>query len=415
MAYSSLVTLPPELLSEICSYLCSHCLRSPGNDRDPSEVESHRARIGTSEKQKEQADLLNLNRVCRVLHEVVEPFLYHHIHTSQNRDLYCAIRTLLSRFDLRTRVLDLRVDYDGSKPPALRPRDGLEEPVELRESADNGTLVSLLLKLVPRLQTFHLHVSDAALPPMDLLGSKFSLTSLRRLTFSVFERGFVLDRIVPVIQLAPNLEVLHCHGCTLVSEWFTDLVDGHIPIDDVPATSPPLRHLTELILTDTRMTAESLSNFLLAVGPKLSKVSMQRPEERPFDGDDVVMFDEVVAALQSWRSGLKELSFFSLDFCGQSEQAENTVVSSIPTSIRNLRIYGLNYNPDDLRPLLEAYKSGQFQYLRRIEIDGTDDLEEPLPLAFRQESRDLSAAFRSAGLEFIVHPVPKCWWPYLDP
>jgi hypothetical protein len=267
----------------------------------------------------------------------------------------------------------------------------LEEPVELRESADNGTLVSLLLKLVPRLQTFHLHVSDAALPPMDLLGSKFSLTSLRRLTFSVFERGFVLDRLVPVIQLAPNLEILHCYGCTLVSEWFSDLVDAYIPIDDVPATwtSPPLRHLTELILTDTRMTAESLSNLLLAVGPKLSKVSIQRPEERPFDGDDVVMFDEVVAALQPWRSGLRELSFSekgihclrppdalqrvsllhdfhtietlrttaaSFAFPGQLEQAENALVSSIPTSIRNLRIYGLRYDPDDLRPLLEAYK-----------------------------------------------------------
>lgn len=306
--------------------------------------------------------------------------------------------------------------------PVAEPRqDRLKDFCELRKPAEHGELVSLLLQLTPKLARARFCLPRPA-SCKTLAQPDVSLTLLKWLAFDSLGDGFLLDQAVPMIRLAPNLEVLHCHDCVDVT---SDL--GRQTLDD----RPPLQNLTELSLTNSDLTAVSLSNLLSAVGPRLCKVRIQ-PRSRGVSthvGDDI-KFDEALAVLQPWNQTLKELSFCLYGIqhprllrgvgvlrefhALQTLQAESAffdfysrrdaLTSTLPPSIRELRLLGYSNLVPALQGLLEDFLAGRFPELSRIEIDDQEYESESL---VAQELRQVETAFLSAGVDFIVHDQPE--------
>ncbi|AEO63813.1 uncharacterized protein THITE_2038517, partial [Thermothielavioides terrestris NRRL 8126] len=245
---------------------------------------------------------------------------------------------------------------------------------------------------------------------------------------------FCLDRAAPIMRLYPNFRTLHCGRCNWVTEGFGASM-GRVTLAD----PPPLRNLTTLILTHTRINAWSLRNLLDAIGPGLSKVRIYRDGELLLsvnDNDDVVELDDAVAALQPWRATLNELSFSidgivlppspshfhgmhllrnfkvlkvlrvhaaSFDFFGDVGDQAAALDSTIPDSVSELRLFGLSNLAPALRGLLEAHRAGGFECLSKIEIDD-QKLEQYEPeWEAARDLRDVRDGFRSVGVNFIVH------------
>ncbi|KAK4107839.1 hypothetical protein N656DRAFT_460353 [Canariomyces notabilis] len=249
--------------------------------------------------------------------------------------------------------------------------------------------------------------------------SKLPYESLKRLVFSCWETDTTLDRVAPILKLASNLKILHCHSYTQTSDLFSAYLGR-----ETPAAPPPLWHLTELVLVDSHMAASSLRNLLNAVGPNLSKVRIRRCADphTVFSPDEVVKVGDVVTVLRPWSHVLRELRFSV--FCENGDEyavvlsttlrnvsslrdfsalevlvtraeyfgfygrevrdEEDALVSSLPPSLRYLRLYAnansLNFLPSALWDLSEASKRGQFKHLDPIEIGyvGVDELaDEP--------------------------------------
>ncbi len=248
---------------------------------------------------------------------------------------------------------------------------------------------------------------------------------LKRLAFTSAETPLMLGQVAIIMQLAPNIEVLHLSG--LVSVLFSAFL-GRGP--------SPLANLVELSLNDTLLTATTLTNLLEAVGPKLAKFSIRR-RRPPLDMHgvpDSVSFDAILAALQRWNSTLKELSLnhkgtaysqppcrlrefqaletlhinpVTFDFFGNMSRNENALWSKLPNSICELRLLGYNNRALPLRGLVKAYVAGVFPGLRRVEIHDKAFKEYEPDSEAAQELIEVSASFRAAGIEFILRPEPR--------
>lgn len=452
MARPGLDALPGELLNEVCRHLCWHCRGSHVTSIGPFELESGSGELEPPTWTRgEQKALAALNRACRVLHTAAEPFLYHYFYTSQNHDLYYFFRTVSERSDLGALVSHVEVGHAGGVPtPIRRPdviesgvrRTGLtpEHPAEAREGVEHDVLFSQLLQLTPNLERFHFRQFGGPFPTRPD-PSRSSLVSLKTVAFSGFKQGgYTLERAIATLRLAPNLVVLHCYGCLWVFENFLGDLGRKTREERVPsrttalAQPPPLQNLVELRLTDTRLVYSSLVHLLNAVGPGLSKVSIRRSSLPLPSGRHNLEFGEAVNALQPWRRTLREFIFSidggvrrrhqpphglnlapylrkfralqvlhaqecAFDFSAHLGRREDALVSTLPASLREFRLLG-HINPGlgpALRALLGAVTNGQFADLKRIEIDDQG-------LGAAGELRELSAIFRSTGVEFLIHP-----------
>ncbi|KAJ9155409.1 hypothetical protein NKR23_g1604 [Pleurostoma richardsiae] len=287
-----------------------------------------------------------------------------------------------------------------------------------KDSSEYFSELVSLLQLTPNLASAGFRLPGCeSYETLPLSG--VSLTFLKRLALATFDQEFLLDRAATIIRLAPNLEVLHCHDCAEVTFGFL----GSKTLGD----APHLQNLTELSLTNSSLTASSLRNLLGAVGPKLTKVSI-RPRRRADSttSEDDVQFDQVLAALQSWRQTLRELSFcvhgiqlpehlpglrVLREFRAlQILQAEanffefytqrDALTSTLPPSVRELRLLGFSRLTPALQDLLEVFRAGKFPGLSRIEIDDQEfEPESPPALELRQVGAD----FLYAGVDFVVH------------
>ncbi|KAK4042147.1 hypothetical protein C8A01DRAFT_14174 [Parachaetomium inaequale] len=440
MARLNLTDLPPELLTEICSFLCCHCLELQSTVFSPVTAQSD---PDHGQAQPRRADLLSLARVCRVLRGVAELFLYHSFHTSRTSDLYFFVRTLLDRPDLRLRVLDVDVGpslVHAGDPLLARGRP--EDAAELVESAEHAALISLLLQLVPNVESSHLHLPlFKAFPDLGRLESTHSpMLSLKRLAFTDLKRGFILDGTSPILRLAPNLEILRCHNCDDVSKVFLATLGRKMP-----SNPRPLQALAKLTLRNTSLTAASLLHLLEAVGPRLSKVDIRRSIGRQSRGyyqslgEPKIEFNEVVTALQPWSHSLQELSFSMheidmilprspdhfagvhllrefrelrslrtpadcLDFHGHLGRREDALAATLPPSIRELRLLGYSSIVPGLQGLARAFGAGQFAELQRIEVDHPAFEAGQLQLEAAREVREVAASFWPAGVDFVIHP-----------
>ena len=284
-------------------------------------------------------------------------------------------------------------------------------------------LVSLLLQLTPNLAYARVCLSNyASASSATLAQSDMSLPSLKRLALDSFDDGFLLDKAAPIIRLAPNLEVLHCHHCAEVTSYFL----RRKTLDD----SSALQNLTELSLTKSNLTSASLRSLLIVVGPRLAKFTIQ-PRTRRIHTyvEDIIKFDEVLALLLPWSQTLRELSFclygiqrprflrgvrvlreFRALQILRTQAAffdfytrRDALTSTLPPSVRELRLLGYSNLTPALQAFLEDFLAGKFPALSRIEIDD-QGFEEFKPESIAaQELRQVATAFRSEGVDYIVH------------
>ncbi|KAK4118262.1 hypothetical protein N657DRAFT_583953 [Parathielavia appendiculata] len=299
----------------------------------------------------------------------------------------------------------------------------------------------MLFQLVPNVRSLHLPLQSKGqyqifIPPNDLC---LTLPSLRTLALTSSVPGPPLDEATPILQLAPNLEILHCHGCASVTEQFSTLLRP-----TTVAEPSPLQKLTELALIDTHLTATSFGSLMSAVGPYLSKVAIHRTSKFPlpweWDDSHIIEFNEVLTALQPWTENLKGLSFTlygtsmpreaqhlrsvnmlrkfqslevlrvqvaCLDFYGHVGPRQDALVSTIPNSICELSLVGYSNLTPALQALLESFRAGKFEKLCRIQIDdqGYEEFEPEGEAA--QELREVGASFQSVGVDFVVLPGPE--------
>lgn len=216
-------------------------------------------------------------------------------------------------------------------------------------------------------------------------------------------------------------------------------------LSQATAGPPPLRNVTELILTDTFMTAVSFRNLLEAIGPKLSKVSIQGIEtetesRRMSRNGKTVGFGEAVLAIQPWKRELKVLRFTndkmdlapdacylkgihalrnlqaletieaptpSFDVYGQLGNQEDALTLTLPAFVRELQLPGLPEKVQmvpSLRGLARALRAGQFVSLRKIGIDSKNFQHRSFELGGESvaELRGVVASLRSLGVDFLV-------------
>ncbi|KAL2160968.1 hypothetical protein VTH06DRAFT_8680 [Thermothelomyces fergusii] len=328
-----LTGLPNELLAAICSYLCAHCVcKRTTNSTWPLGAEAEwwdYGRPASGSAGIGPAGLLNLNRVCKSLRAVAEPFLYHFPRTSRRRHLWILVDTLSNRRDLALRVAAVDVAYPlraeemhplpRSLPPSvldaakesvrearsmmLRDGNGEDRIVDLDdldEVVKHAALVSMLLQLVPNAEAarFRLHSQAFSGLAGIILSRTPPQASLRSLAFgSLADDGhLMLDQTAPVLRLAPNLEALHFDNCAAVSSLFAASLDR-----GSPAGQSLLSGLAELSLADSRLSVAALAALLNAVGPRLSRFKIRRSAP-------TLSFGDVLTVLRPWKDTLTELT-----------------------------------------------------------------------------------------------------------
>lgn len=257
--------------------------------------------------------------------------------------------------------------------------------------------------------------------------------------------GFVLDKAAPVLRLvAPNLDALHLLGCSSVTAQFPAALGlGPGSGSESGAPPPALRHLRELSLARSDLTAPSLAHLLAAVGPRLASFHLEisvRWLGRPPGSRPNLSFPEAVRALRPWEGTLRELSiivergrappydvfqaesaaaalprfraveavryspgFLSIWPIGLlPSDALMTHFPQLPRFARGIRLWGPfheipSYIGMVLKWLLVMYGAGEYPRLRRVEIDDPGDL---LSSGLLDETL---AAYESAGLDLKVH------------
>jgi hypothetical protein len=103
--------------------------------------------------------------------------------------------------------------------------------------------------------------------------------------------------------------------------------------------------------------------------------------------------------------GILRVQTVCFDFGGDIGPSGEALTSALPPSTHRLRLLG----PGDLAPgllgLVGAVESGRFGQLRTVEIDDQGDEGDGRESEARRGLGDVAAAFRSARVSFIVHPL----------
>ncbi|KAL2133510.1 hypothetical protein VTI74DRAFT_2236 [Chaetomium olivicolor] len=437
-----LIALPLEILGEICSYLCSHCCYK-NQDVDGLLALTKEMRAG-------QVALSHLSQTCRILSAAVQPIVFHSMVPIGNSDFHLFVRTLVERPDLRKAVFEVVIQgWSCPWAPRRQPNSSIiSETIEkhlgqgnwmpLWEVLESGfrvkdadimpdrfaALFSLLLHMAPNLKRAQVVLPP---PPNDLTANALSqwngslnLRSFNQLSLAAHNLtyGFELDEVVYMLRAMPNLEVLHCHGCTNVSEQFRD----EHRIDNPPR----FPNLTELTLTWNRMNELQFRNLLGAVGPRLSKFFyLQSCEGLRLD------LEEALQALRPWTDTLKRLTFF---YCRPNSRPDDPVphtlrnfnaleflevdaisidwsvprvcrdafASTLPPNICEFRVVEYAPYAPALKSLLDAVKAGRFPHLKSLELDDCNGMIEHTGASAKKRLDRLGKQFQAAGIKWVL-------------
>ncbi|AEO60061.1 hypothetical protein MYCTH_2129155 [Thermothelomyces thermophilus ATCC 42464] len=430
LARASFMTLPSELLTEICTNLCWYL---HAEDDGSSDV-AIRAREG-------QCALARLSRTCRLMREIVRPLLFGRVYASRTSDLYLLVRALVGRAELGSTVTEVVVTtpHQAGEMAYSQQIAGI---VHGTAGDRFAALASLLLHSAPNLTSASFHLLGPPSLVIEQALKRWNTSAvqhltrlrLRRLTLRAFDRDhqFVLDQAVYLLRAFRGLS-------------------GRAPIPNPPR----LPNLTELILTDCGVARRGLANLAHALGDRLARVTVRKDGRRgrgwgpgPAGGAGgaapeftiaSLELEEILEALRPrWAGTLRELTYHvpralrlfpapapeSLAHFGALELLElstdavefdelrrrpGVFASWLPPSLRELRIRGPAVLVSSLRGLLDAVLDGRLPCLARIEItdqacaSSASPASPPSPDEVR-EFRETVAGLRSRGVHVIIHP-----------
>ncbi|SPO03727.1 uncharacterized protein DNG_06410 [Cephalotrichum gorgonifer] len=407
-----LLTLPAELLADISSRFCPHCVGDSGLYLD----------LGSSERYdqlaSQQRDLASLSRTSREIHAVATPFLYHLFATHQST-LYLHMRlqrTLYERPDLAAHVR--RAAFVGYTNPAetdsvvnhlvarlkVPPPEGWIVPKKVmivtktgnrvesvREPLRHQFLVEMALNLTAGLEHLSMNLSLHASEDYgkNMLPSS-TLPALRTLHLAhSYPAGFSLEVVSRLLQKAPNLRLLTLDGCSSVRY-------GSSPGPDLSNLSalrlvrPCFRenaHLAGLFASCSKLqglafhhwrgesyiylprrTPRELIQALLPCNQTLRYLEIQWAE------DDDIYQDELVRSLKPFSSLETLVIDAACIYSNRTRDVEeseppSSLADLLPTSIRYLLLWRVNLRMhQDLADFAQKARRGAFPNLKEVWI-----------------------------------------------
>ena len=398
--------LPTEIITNICTLLCSHCYEVIEQNDGPPDFDQ-------PTHQPDQDALLSLCLTSSRLRDIAQTTLYHRVYLETFRvdRLVSLLRTILSRPDLARSVEHLSVsemnactlndaDWELFTQAALSSHLALAEPwyLEARSPGDSYTcqlMIGLLILHLPCISALKLEITQdqscecsfVAAPPPSAL-SKLRVLYLHH--FSGFMSYFSVSDFSTILQLARNLNYLSVSGC------------GSIP------TRLPLTNVTSLSLEDSWLSVASMDHILSSCGG-LEQFSYSctrsRHGVRANDVMDLLTkygHEKTLHSLSLYYPGgcrpcrrIKSLAGFSrLQFISFEPRTVNlsadgdssTFVTSLPTSVDTLIFNG---KAEDI--------TGELYEIRDMKFQGK--LPNLRKLLFRSDLETMSLIMLTESLE----------------
>lgn len=266
-----------------------------------------------------------------------------------------------------------------------------ERALEMSEEERSAAQISLLLHLAPNLTSFafslwspsYINFGSGVFRPLDQWSASLKLESVKRLTVSGFEFEHVLDltHIIDILRATPNLEVLNYRNCVERPE------DLHAKQGRTSKHQlPRLSKLSELCLSDCSIEGSGLRKLLGPVGSKLSKVTIttdpeffpyrmklgEAPKElEPYSSTIKVLRLELPIgnhAFSLWRFGGLEVLDLDIPHTGFTKERQDVFVSSLPPSLRELRLVAPQDLSDVMTGIWSAFLAGQLPRLSKIHL-----------------------------------------------
>ncbi|KAF4946428.1 hypothetical protein FGADI_11185 [Fusarium gaditjirri] len=232
MIKTALDHMPPEILAEICWYLCSHCTNDHlSHFPQPNSLTTPEpSKLWKTPSAGDTTGLLSLVRTCRVLNKVATPYLYHNI-DARGWPEKKITEFLRNRRQLQERSFARRLTYRFDPFP----------------------LYTLLCRM-PGLQ--QLSLVDHRICSAQTLASK-TQKKLHDLRYLHLEHAHSdLSTLENLFEMAPNIKTLVIESHCL--EWKTNPQD--------PPTMP-LANLTSLKLFNVTVGSDTIERILEKCGP----------------------------------------------------------------------------------------------------------------------------------------------------
>lgn len=440
-----LLVLPVELLTDICSRFCVHCVGDPDLLPDLD----HPARYQQIAEQ--QCDLASLSRVSRTLHAVATPFLYHVLATDKLRPhLHMRHqRTLHGRPDLAAHVKRaVFLSYpDASECDSIvnhlvarlgiPPPDGWIVPKTVVSYTKCGNrveseknplrhqfMIEMALSLTSNLEYLSLSVFGArwGTPNFgeNMLPSS-SMPALKTLHLSSLSARFGVNSVSLLLQKAPNLRLLRLDGCGW-ADYHARPVSGlrSLPVlwvkrpcfdsrEDLAALFASCGNLQALIYHHSQhlhtsmyaRTPEDMAVALQHCHRTLRYLEIQWGLPRPHQCG-------LISSLKLFSS-LETLIidaacvFSDTDNVGDGQGAlsptpQRPLADLLPNSIRQLLLFCVNYRMyQNIADLAQIACQGAFPDLKIIWIDQSSFSSALL----QTDLRTLEANFALAGISLI--------------
>ncbi|KAH7489720.1 hypothetical protein HZ326_20236 [Fusarium oxysporum f. sp. albedinis] len=399
--------MPPEILADICWYLCSHCTNDHlSHYPQPNSLATPKpGKLWGKQSAEDTTGLLSLARTCRVLNEAATPYIYHNI-DARGWPEEKITEFLRDRRQLQERSFVRRLTYEVDPFPLytlLCRMPGLQ-----------------LLSLVDRGNSFGQTLASEA---------HKKLHDLRYLHLKTTHSKAVRDlsTLENLFEMAPNIKTLVIESHHL--EWKTDPED--------PLTMP-LANLTCLKLFNVSVDPSIIEGILEKCGPLESFIYICQPAWSVTPSNLLFALDKSSSTLRylecCWHSinsaPMLSLLLRSLEtverlqtlvlggdslFIGMSCEDEAThtftvktldpasLVELLPASIVEVRIDSKHLHGGMYKPMLalgQAKQAGSFPELRSFLQSNFDVSVVPYTL------RDLSELSERYGISFQQETGP---------
>lgn len=450
MTHPSLDTLPNELLSEICAYLCPHC----SSYLDPF-------RITYTVTTQGQKDLLSLSKTSKRLRSIASPFLFHVLFTTGDDNLHRhlgMIRRMHERPDLAAQVqyadfnayswvgeaqlaadIEFAIDdlvadlalWDVIPAKWIIPADGgrARRSIEEDDWIDNWEeqqrlrqefTVELPLSLAPNLECLHVEITEddwvpgeSRLPPFELLALERLYLSNRRINGYPDSSTLHLGRVGGLIDRAPNLRLLSMAMCETVPPGLSlenvtvlDLLKPQLEDQDAANLFAALKNLQALRytidteVTPTELTPRQLVGAMHPAGRTLRYLQIIWDSELDVLEDDVITSMTAFTVLETLVIGACCIYSDEADGETIAAQSESQLVAVLPPSLKSLSLWRFAKDalPDVLRfaaaPQLTLFPNlREFNTILSSRFDALTDAFSDTGVRYRESGSSRALSF----------------------